>query len=1190
MKQAENKKIEDNQVDAVSPVAKREEEILHFWQENKIFEKTLEQTKDGQAFVFYDGPPFANGEPHYGHILTGIIKDVIPRYQTMNGRLVRRRWGWDCHGLPVETLIEKELGFKAKKDIEEYGIAKFNQAARESVMRYADLWRTVVPRMGRWVDMDNDYRTMDSSYTETVLWIFKTLYDKGLIYEGHKIMYICPRCETTLSNFEVSQGYKDVTDISVTAKFELVDEPLSTSSGQARTFILAWTTTPWTLPGNVALAINPEIEYVKVKKDGAIYILAKARLENNFKEGFEIVGEVKGKDLIGKSYKPLFDYYTDDETLKNRERGWKIYGADFVTTEDGTGVVHIAPAFGEDDMELSQKENLPFIQHVAMDGYFKSEVKDWAGRLVKSKDDPQGTDVEVLKNLAGRGLLFAKEKIVHSYPHCWRCDTPLLNYATSSWFVAVTKIKDDLVKNNQTVSWAPANIRDGRFGKWLEGARDWAISRTRFWGAPLPVWRCEACKEIKVIGSQQELLAEVKTKGNHYFVMRHGEAENNLAGKINWDNKNVYHLTERGQAEALDAGQGLQDKKIDLIISSDLARTKETTEIVAKELGLVSDQIFFDPRLREFKVGQAEGGKWNEYNQDLYTKKDRWQTVTAGGESLLDVKKRTAELLYDLDNKYAGKNILLVSHGLPLFFLETATYGLSAREIDRLDRATIPWGEGFHYAEVRALPFAPLPHNENYDWDWHRPYIDEVKLTCSCGGEMKRVPDVFDCWFESGSMPYASHHHPFEHREIFDPQENKGFPADFIAEGLDQTRGWFYSMLVLSTALFGQSSFKQVVVNGLILAEDGQKMSKRLKNYPEPMVLVNKYGADALRFFLLSSPVVHAEDLNFSEKGVGEISRKIIARLNNVCSFYTMYAPDFKTAEIKTPSANVLDIWIMARLNELIKKIDEGMVNYELDKAVRPLDEFIDDLSNWYLRRSRERFKADDRADKMAATVTARRVLATLAKLLAPFMPFIAEEIYRLTGGPKESVHLESWPKPEVYDDKIIISMAEAREIVELGLAIRHDKGISVRQPLARLTVVGLAQKKSVPLAKIINDELNIKELAITEVAPAETADLALKTSGSLTVALDLNLTEELLTEGKMRELLRNIQDLRKKGGLAPGDLVTLEITTDESGVKLVKSFEAEIKKATNLKEIILVNGTGEIEIGGMKFGLEIAP
>jgi len=1171
---------ENNTISGKSEVAKREEEILRFWQENKIFEKTLEATKDGKEYVFYDGPPFATGTPHYGHIVGGTMKDVIPRYQTMKGNFVRRRWGWDCHGLPAENLVEKELGLKSKKDIEEYGIANFNAKAREMVQEYVSDWKVIVPRLGRFVDMENDYRTMDPSFSESVVNIFKTLHDKGLIYEGYKSMQICPRCETTLSNFEVNLGYKDITDISVTVKFELVDEP--------GTFVLAWTTTPWTLPGNVALAVNSEIEYVKIKQAENIFILAKPRLEKYFKENFEVVGEMKGSDLIGRSYKPAFDYYINDEAIKNRENGWKIYGADFVTTEDGTGVVHIAPAFGEDDMKLGQQEKLPFIQHVSMDGRFKPEVKDWALELVKPKSAPgledteptdaeeQAMDIKILKHLAAKEILFSKEKILHSYPHCWRCGTPLLNYATSSWFVEVTKFRDDLVANNKTVSWVPEHVKEGRFGNWLEGARDWAISRSRYWGAPIPVWKCSDCKKIKVIGSVEEIKDNTAKSGNKYLIMRHGQTEPNV---LKVCSNNHYPLTEEGRKQALATAEKLKGERIDLIIASDYIRTKETAEIVAEKIGIDSSKVIFDQRLQEINVGEFDNKPIADYRVFFSGVTERMTKRPIGGENLTDVKKRVGEFIYDLDKKYQNKKILIVAHSDSLWMLWAVACGLTDREIVARDD-DFPELET---AEARALEFSPLPHNENYELDLHRPFIDEIVFACDCdpsntsgrGGEMKRVPDVFDCWFESGSMPYAQSHYPFENGS-FNPEKGIGFPADFIAEGLDQTRGWFYSMLVLSTALFGRSSYKQVVANGLVLAEDGQKMSKSLKNYPDPMELVDKFGADALRFYLLSSPVMRAEDLNFSEKGVGEIYRKIIMRLSNVYSFYEMYAPK-EAVGVEGVSENVLDIWINARFSELVTKVTEAMEHYELDRAVRPIDEFIDDLSNWYLRRSRDRFKSDDANDKNWAIATTKKILNELSKVMAPFTPFVADEIYRKTGGKKESVHLESWPEKKEFDIKVIDEMVTTRELVEMGLALRDRKGLKVRQPVSEL-LISLEIKLEEGSLRIIADEINAKSVAVDDLdnLSSERYEIYLNELDQKPLcALNFEISDVLRAEGEMRELVRNIQELRKKEGLMPGDLI--DLTVGEEFKEILEKFDSEIKKSVSARKISI--SSGEIKL-----------
>ncbi len=925
----------------ISKFAEKESEILKFWQENKIFEKSMEKKAPKGDYVFYDGPPFATGTPHYGHIVASLMKDVVPRFWTMNGFNVKRRWGWDCHGLPVENLVEKELELETKKDIEEkIGVCGFNDACRNSVMKYADVWKKFIPRMGRWVDMEDDYKTLDINYMESIWWVFKTLYGKGLIYEGFKAMHICPRCNTTLSNFEVTQNYKDITDISVIAKFELADEP--------NTFILAWTTTPWTLPGNVALAMGEKIEYVLVRDKKQVtndkYILAKANIDKIFAGiEYEILGKVKAKDLIGKKYRPLFDYFLD-ANLASKENLYTIQLADFVTVEDGTGVVHIAPGFGEDDLNLGRQKNLPTIIHVNAEGKFTEEVKDFSGQPVKLKEDPQATDKKIIENLEKKNLVIKSEQFSHSYPHCWRCDTPLLNYATSSWFVRVTDIKKDLVKNNKKVNWVPAYLKEGRFGKWLEGSQDWAISRQRYWGSTIPVWKCENkdCGNIEVAGSIEEL-------------------------------------------------QNLSGQKIS---------------------------------------------------------------------------------------------------------------------------------------------------------DLHKHVVDEIIFPCKkCQGEMKRIPDVLDCWFESGSMPYAQIHYPFENKEWFE----NNFPAEFIAEGVDQTRGWFYTLMVLSTALFNKPAFENVIANGIVLAPSGQKMSKRLKNYPEPDLIIDQFGADAMRYYLLTSPVMAAETLNFSETGVKESLQKVIMLIGNVLSFYLMYANDGNKREYDANKAeNILDKWILAKLNMLNQEVTEAMKKYDLVKATRPLGDFINELSTWYLRRSRERFKAGDQEGINILGF----VLQEFSKIAAPFIPFIAEDIYRQSGGQKESVHLETWPayaKASAGDARIIEQINLVRQIVEKGLAARSEANIKIRQPLSELRIKSYELSGKDELLDLIKDEINVKEVVFDEKIEKE-------------VELDLNMTEELKQEGLMRELVRQINQLRKEAGLTINDKV---IIYHDGLDEVFTKFGQEIKKAT---------------------------
>lgn len=932
-----------------------EQSALSFWNINEIFQKSVNKEAPKGDYVFYDGPPFATGTPHYGHLVGNILKDVVPRYFTMNGYRVERRWGWDCHGLPVENIVEKELGTKTKKEIEELGVAKFNDLCRSKVMAYAEEWEKVINRLGRWADMKDSYRTMDLNFMESVWWAFKELWDKGLIYKDYRSMHVCPRCETTLSQSEVTEGYQDIKDLSAIAKFELVDEP--------GTFVLAWTTTPWTLVGNVALAVGVDIDYVKIKSEEIVYIIAKELLEKVMKDKpLEILAEMKGADLIGKAYKPLFDYYSTDAKLENRENGWKIYDAEFVTTTDGTGVVHIAPAFGEDDMNLGREKKLPFVQHVGMDGKFKPEVLAFPGLHVKPVEDHTATDVEIIKYLAGQGTLFHKEKYEHSYPHCWRCDTPLINYATSSWFVGVTKIKEQLLESAKNINWSPDYIKNGRFGNWLEGARDWSISRQRFWASALPIWEC-ACGERKIIGSVAEL--------------------EKLSG----------------------------------------------------------------------------------------------QTIT----------------------------------------------------------------------------------------DIHKDKVDLLTFKCeNCGGEMHRVPDVMDCWFESGSMPYAQLHYPFENKEKFE----NNFPAQFIAEGVDQTRCWFYYLHVISGGIKNKEAFKNVIVNGTVLAEDGKKMSKKLKNYPDPAVVMEKYGADALRAYILASPVVQAENLNFSEKGTEESLRKNLMILWNVYKFYEMFSTELK--EENKQSENILDLWIIAKLNLLVKEVTEAMDNYNPQKAMRPITEFIDELSTWYLRRSRDRFKSEDEADKQAALATSKFVLTELSKVLAPFMPFVAENLWQGLSGNNfadgdKSVHLESWPaKKEINEESqtVLNQMALVRKVVELGLAARDNAGIKIRQMLASLTVKTKETELGAEYLELIKDELNIQQV-VWEKFENDFPE----------VVLDTVITPELKLEGLKRELVRFVNMLRKESALTINDqVITYVETADEDVVATVKNFQDALSKDTLSTEIKLEN------------------
>lgn len=1179
-----------------SDVALREEAIQAFWEEHDIFNKTLQypggtsvgsaqlsdseesETKADKDFVFYDGPPFATGLPHYGHILAGTIKDAVPRFWTMNGYRVRRKWGWDCHGLPLENLIEKKLGLATKRDIEDYGVQNFNEAARDAVLEYRDDWKQIIPRMGRWVDMEDDYRTMDSSYTESVWWVFSELNKKGLVYEGFKGMHLCPRCGTTLSNFEVNQGYKDIKDIAVTVKLPLIDDP--------DTSLLVWTTTPWTLPGNMAAAVHNDHEYVKVKvstEEGDEQVmLAKARLEQLGDVEYEVLTTCKGSELVGKTYEPPFSYWKEQE-FENKGNAWTIYHADYVELgEEGTGAVHLAPAYGDEDMQLAKEHDIPIVHHVDSDGHFMEFVSDFKGQLVKPKDDDDAgvthldADIEIVKALKANGRLFKKENISHSYPHCWRCDTPLLNYATTSWFVDVPSIKDQLVKENSKVHWVPDHVGHARFGKWLENARDWAVSRQRYWGAPLPIWKNPSSGEVKIFGSLGELQEHAPKRGNTYHLMRHGESTKNVQNLVTDDPDAPFPLTEKGKADVAKSAETLKGK-IDLIYVSPVMRARETAEIVAKTLGLSEEQVVVDDRILETDHGEYEGKSFDEFVAAYPRSIERFTDKPEGGESWGEIRKRTGDFIYEIDSTHKDKNILVVSHGVPLLMLKSVMAGLTNEESLQAWDDLYPTDKGV----PKEVAFTPMPHNDNYALDFHRPYIDNFEAFDADGTKLERIPDVFDCWFESGSMPYAETHYPFENLDVANIAEGVRFPADFISEAVDQTRGWFYSLIVLGVALFGKAPFQNVITNGLVLAEDGKKMSKSLKNYPDPVELVHRQGADAMRFYLLSSPIIKGEDLNFSEKEVQELQRKNVGRLHNVLAMYTEYAeegvelrlPAATAAQVGSDSTHVLDRWIIARLNQLISEATAGYKNYELDKATRPITDFIDDLSVWYLRRSRDRLKSDDVADKAAALLTLRFVLQNLAKVMAPSMPFYAEYLWQEIKGEddEESVHLSAWPEAGEVDDELIAEMQIARNFVSIALELRVKAGHKVRQPLSALTLEGKSFKESA-LQSVIADEVNVKTVAF----------------GSET-SLDTEVTPALQMEGDAREFMRAVQGMRKDMDLSPKDRVVLTVKTSYGGEVVIKTFHDEIVKTVGADAINFGDAGGnEVKAGEHEFTVEV--
>lgn len=1097
-----------------SPQALREENTVNFWKEGRFFEESLLKEAPKGDCVFYDGPPFATGLPHYGHILGGTGKDAIARYKTMQGYRVPRRWGWDTHGLPIETIVEKSLGITSKKQIEEMGLDVFSREARAKVLGFVSDWKKTVDRTGRWVNFDGSYKTMDATFMESVWWALGELNKKGLIYEADRILPYCPRCQTPLANAEIAMdnSYKDIVDISVYVKMQL--------SEKQNEYFVAWTTTPWTLPGNTALAIHPELTYVKVSFEGGYYYIGKDRVEAVFKDKqYEIVEEVPGMKLVGISYLPPFDYFRNMESSSS----WKTYPASFVTADTGTGIVHIAPSFGEDDARLAKENGIPAIKHVALDGTFIPEVVHFAGMQVKPKDDHQAGDVEIIKYLAHNHLLFSKEKITHSYPHCYRCETPLLYYGLPSWFIKVQEFKSRLLELNQEISWMPEHLRDGRFKHVLENAPDWNFSRNRFWATPLPIWKSKDGK-VKFISSLGELREHTKRSGNNYYIMRHGQAGSNVSKTWDFlgDENNV--VTEIGEKQICESAEMLKDKSIDIIIASPLLRTKRTAELAAECIGF-KGEIVFDDRLKEFNPGKSWQGKLIHDYLDQFTHyPERYLKENPDGETYSDIRRRVMEALYEYESKYQGKNILIVSHGSPILNMIVGATGIAAKDIqDDIEEVSYPKN-----AEVRELDFVPFPHNEEYELDLHRPYIDNVVLVDEDGAEYFRIPEVIDCWFESGSMPFAQDHFPFESEKW----QDANFPSDFVVEYIAQTRTWFYYTLLVSTILFNKSPFTHIVTTGNLNGTDGQKMSKSKGNYPDPWILMNKYGADALRMYLMSSVLMKGEDSNFMEKSVDEIYKKIILRLENCLSFIDMYQVPIEEWREGESSSNILDMWITSRLSEVIEHTTSGMENYNLVEATSGFHLFVDDLSAWYLRRSRDRFKTEEKEEAGKTLIT---VLKKFSKVIAPIMPFMAEEIHQKLKNDNDasSVHLEKWPVIDTKDTDVLEKMLIYRDLVAQGLELRSRANIKVRQPLSVLKVKRMDLN---PMHYyILMEELNVKKVE---------ADSAL----DVEVFLDTTLTPELVAEGNARELVRKIQEMRKEADLMPEDRVRVSLldTTPE--------------------------------------------
>ncbi|MBQ9267112.1 MAG: isoleucine--tRNA ligase [Clostridia bacterium] len=1021
----------------------REKSVVDFWKKNDIFKKSVKLREGHPTFMFYDGPPTANGKPHIGHIETRVFKDVVPRFWTMKGYEVPRKAGWDTHGLPVELEVEKMLGINGKPQIEEYGVEPFIKKCKESVWKYKHEWEEMSDRVGFWADMDNPYVTYENNYIESVWWALKTISDKGLLYKGHKVVPYCPRCGTSLSSHEVAQGYKDVKETSCIAKFKVKNEE--------NTYILAWTTTPWTLPSNTALCVNAHEEYVVVKvQDGTKYILAEALASSVIKEEFEVVRKCLGAELIDTDYEPLYDF------AKPNKRAWFVVADDYVTLTDGTGIVHIAPAFGEDDARVGRDNDLPFIQLVDEQGNYTKETGEWAGTFVKDADKL------VLDDLKERGLLFEAIPFEHSYPFCWRCDTPLLYYAIDTWFIKMSALRDRLVKNNNTVNWMPENIKDGRFGNFLENVIDWGLSRSRYWGTPLPVWECE-CGHFHTIGSIEEL----------------------------------------------------------------------------KKLG----------------------------------------------------------------------------------------------------------------------------NNVPEDIELHKPYIDEITIKCDeCGKEMHRVPYVIDCWFDSGSMPFAQYHYPFENKELFE----KHFPAQFISEAIDQTRGWFYTLMAISTLIFDRSPFENCLVLGHVQDKDGLKMSKHKGNVVDPWSVLNKQGADAVRWYFCASSAPWLPT-RFYDDGVSEYQRKFMGTFWNTYAFYVLYADidkfnpmDYK---LEYEKLSQMDKWALSKLNSLIQFVDESMTNYGITESSRAIQDFVDELSNWYVRRCRDRFWAKGmEQDKINAYMTLYTCLVTLAKVCAPFVPFMTEEIYQnlvvnLDKNAPESIHLCDFPvaNQEYIDKKLEENMELVLDIVTLGRSCRNVSNIKNRQVLSK-AYVGTKRKLDEAYYYIIKEELNVKEIEFVEDASEFVSynvkpnlktvgpkcgkllpkinemlrngdgtayvrelkangkvvldvegvsielleeDLLVETTKSekyiasqdadVTVVLDIELNEALIEEGFVRELISKIQNLRKDSGFEVQNHIEMTYFGNEKLAEIIERNKAQISDETLSDKIEQKENDGtELDINGEKITVKL--
>jgi len=1148
---------------------KLEEKILRLWKKNRIFEKSIEKRKKSPIFVFFEGPPTVNADPGIHHVLSRIFKDIICRFKTMQGFKVLRKAGWDTHGLPVELEIEKKLGLKTKKDIEKYGVAKFNQRCKKLTEFYIKRWEKLTERIGFWLDLKNPYITYKSEYIETLWFILSQAYRKGLLYQDYKIVPYCPRCGTSLSSHEVALGYERIKEPSIYVKFKVKGSEFKD------TYLLVWTTTPWTLPGNVAIAINPNFDYIKLKSGEDILILAKERKEACKIEG-EISEEFKGEKILGLKYEPLYP----QSAINNQQPSiYRVLPADFVSLEEGTGLVHIAPAFGEEDMELIKTQNsglkpkklpeFPILMTVNEEGKMVSPDYEWNGLFVKEADPL------IIKDLQKRNLLLKEELYEHDYPFCWRCHSPLLYYARKSWFLKMSALREKLIENNKKINWVPEYLKEGRFGEWLREVKDWALSRERYWGTPLPIWKCQNCGDLVIVGSLKDLISQKFSK-NQYFILRHGHSQRQVKKIAScWPEKNPLSLTKKGKEEIKKVAQELKKKEIDLIFSSDLKRAKETAEIVAKEIG---KKIVFDKKLREVNVGAFNGKDPHLFWDYISKKRKPFLAKPPKGESLTQIRERMYQFFEDVEKKFNDKKILIISHELPLSILEGTLKGWSLEET--LEKRKNGEFKKTETAEWRKIEFKRLPLDKNLEINFHRPFIDEIEFYCpKCQNLTKRIPEVIDCWFDSGAMPFAQYHYPFENKRFIEKKEQ--FPAEYISEAIDQTRGWFYTLHAISTLLGFGPAFKNVISLGHVLDEKGEKMSKSKGNVVDPWLMIKKHGMDNLRwyFFTINQP---QDSKFFSEKDVTETMREFILIYWNCFSFFKTYGKNLKLQNKDIKPQNILDRWVLSRLNQLIIKTTTLLEKYDVTATARSIENFvINDLSLWYIRRSRKRFQRPESDDELKeASQILGSVLLTLSKLMAPFTPFLSEYIYQSISNSqpatRKSVHLEDWPisQKELIDEELETKIEKIREIVALAFAQRKKVGIKIRQPLKELQIPNKGLEKE--FLDLIKEETNIKEIVFGE-----------------KFELDTKITPGLKEEGVIREIIRNLQEMRKKAGYKPKDRILIAFLADTEFKEILTKNKAKILKETKAKNFVQkklreFKVKKETEIDGKKISLAI--